>query len=70
MSKKKQGRFVVKENNMGGPGYNVVDTKSGRDICWVFDQNQALGYNKFSELDLKRAQKIAEVLNETETVSS
>lgn len=69
MTKKKQARFVAKENNMGGPGYNVVDTKTDKDVCWVYDQNQALGYNKFSELDLKRAQIITEVLNETETVS-
>lgn len=34
-------RFTAKENAAGGPGWLVIDTKTNKEVAWVYDQSGA-----------------------------
>lgn len=50
-------RFIVRKNHAGGPGWVVIDTTTGKEVAWVYDQARN------PELDEMRAKSFADLLN-------
>jgi len=63
MSSKNMLRFKTR-NNYAGPGFYVVDTKTGREIAWVYDQVKGWEH---PEIDKLRAELFSEALNQLES---
>ena len=53
-------RYSVIKNNNGGPGWNIIDNTTGRNIVWVYDQEYG---SKHPEEDERRAKKFTAMLN-------
>jgi hypothetical protein len=53
-------RYQAKKNSSGGPGWNVIDITTCRNVAWIYDQMYG---HKHTEEDERRAKLFADALN-------